>query len=67
MVYVRQSHPQQVIEHVESTARQYALAERAIAWGWSPERVIVMDEDQGQTNRVVCIASNFAGAGHRDG
>ena len=29
MVYVRQSHPQQVIEHVESTARQYALAREA--------------------------------------
>jgi len=51
MVYVRQSHPQQVIEHVESTARQYALAERAIAWGWSPERVIVIDEDQGQSGQ----------------
>jgi hypothetical protein len=36
MVYVRQSHPQQVAENVESTARQYGLVERAIAWGWSP-------------------------------
>jgi hypothetical protein len=32
---VRQSHPQQVIDHVESTARQYALVERATAWGWA--------------------------------
>ncbi len=42
IVYVRQSHPQHVVENVESTARQYALVERAIAWGWSPERVIVI-------------------------
>jgi len=35
IVYVRQSHPQQVVEHVESTARQYALVDRAVAWGWA--------------------------------
>lgn len=59
MVYVRQSHPQQVIEHVESTARQYALAERAIAWGWSPERVIVIDEDQGQSGQSMATRLGF--------
>ena len=51
MVYVRQSHPQQVVEHAESTARQYALVERAIAYGWIPARVIVIDEDQGQSGQ----------------
>ena len=35
-VYVRQSTPQQVIDHQESTARQYALADRAVALGWPP-------------------------------
>ena len=30
-VYVRQSTPQQVSDHQESTARQYALAGRAVA------------------------------------
>jgi hypothetical protein len=30
VVYVRQSTPQQVLEHRESTARQYALADRAL-------------------------------------
>ena len=34
IVYVRQSHPQQVVEHVESTARQDALVDRAVALGW---------------------------------
>jgi DNA invertase Pin-like site-specific DNA recombinase len=59
MVYVRQSHPQQVVEHVESTARQYALVERAIAYGWSPERVIVIDEDQGQSGQSIATRLGF--------
>ena len=46
-VYVRQSTLQQVQEHRESTALQYALRSRAIAWGWSSERVLVIDEDLG--------------------
>jgi len=39
VVYVRQSTHHQMIDHPESTARQYALADRAVALGWSPERV----------------------------
>ena len=38
-VYVRQSTPQQVIDHQESTDRQYALADRAVALGWPADRV----------------------------
>ncbi|MHC4091862.1 MAG: recombinase family protein [Planctomycetota bacterium] len=49
MVYVRQSSPHQVLEHRESTALQYNLRGRAIEWGWPAERVLVIDEDQGQT------------------
>jgi DNA invertase Pin-like site-specific DNA recombinase len=49
IVYVRQSSPQQVLENRESTARQYALADFAQVLGWSTERVIVIDEDQGQS------------------
>lgn len=49
MVYVRQSSPHQVLEHRESTALQYNLRSRAIEWGWPAERVLVIDEDQGQT------------------
>ena len=33
--YVRQSTLKQVFENTESTKRQYALRERAIALGWS--------------------------------
>jgi DNA invertase Pin-like site-specific DNA recombinase len=46
-VYIRQSTLQQVQEHRESTALQYALRSKAIAWGWSGDRVLVIDEDLG--------------------
>lgn len=49
IVYVRQSSTQQVLENRESTARQYALADFAQVLGWPAERVIVIDEDQGQS------------------
>ena len=51
MVYVRQSHPQQVVEPVASTARPYALVDRAVALGWSRERGVVMDEEHGQSGQ----------------
>jgi DNA invertase Pin-like site-specific DNA recombinase len=47
IVYIRQSTPQQVTDHRESTARQYALVDRALALGWSRERILVIDEDLG--------------------
>src|SRR6516165_8590565 len=59
IVYVRQSHPQQVVEHVESTARQYALVDRAVALGWAPDRVIVIDEDQGQSGQSMATRFGF--------
>ena len=49
VVYVRQSTQQQVLEHRESTARQYALVDRAVALGWTRDRVEVIDEDLGQS------------------
>ncbi len=48
-LYVRQSTVRQVFENTESTQRQYALRERAVALGWPIERVIVIDSDQGQS------------------
>jgi DNA invertase Pin-like site-specific DNA recombinase len=48
-VYVRQSDPQQPIKHPESTARQYALVDRAVVLGWPRERVVVIDDDQGKS------------------
>jgi DNA invertase Pin-like site-specific DNA recombinase len=46
IVYVRQSSLQQVHEHQESRARQYALVDHAVALGWAKERVLLIDEDQ---------------------
>ncbi len=57
-MYVRQSSPQQVLQNRESTARQYALAQYAQALGWPAERVLVIDEDQGQSGKT---ADNRAG------
>jgi DNA invertase Pin-like site-specific DNA recombinase len=48
-LYVRQSSLHQVMENTTSTARQYALRERAIALGWPPERIRIIDGDQGQS------------------
>src|SRR5579864_5923175 len=58
IVYVRQSTPMQVLEHTESKARQYALADQAVALGWPREQVMVIDEDQGKSGK---------GAAHRTG
>lgn len=52
IIYVRQSSPQQVLENRESTARQYALAQYAEWLGWPSERVLVIDEDQGQSGKT---------------
>jgi DNA invertase Pin-like site-specific DNA recombinase len=48
-LYVRQSTLQQVIENTESTARQYALRERAVELGWKTEQVVVIDQDLGHS------------------
>lgn len=59
MVYVRQSTPQQVLENRESRERQYALAQFAERLGWPAERVIVIDEDQGQSGKTAAERSGF--------
>jgi len=53
IVYVRQSSVQQMFDHQESRARQYALADHAAALGWPRERILVIDEDQGRSGRTV--------------
>ena len=51
--------PQQVLENRESTARQYALADYATALGWPEERVLLIDEDQGQSGKTAAERSGF--------
>ena len=58
-VYIRQSSLKQVLENTESTKRQYALRERAMALGWHKDRIVVIDSDLGQ--------SAAPGAADRDG
>jgi len=48
-LYVRQSTLRQVLENTESTKRQYALRERAVALGWAIERIVIIDSDQGRS------------------
>jgi DNA invertase Pin-like site-specific DNA recombinase len=59
IVYVRQSSPQQVLEHGESRARQYALAGYAVALGWPTPRVLVIDEDQGHSAKSATARRGF--------
>jgi len=46
-LYVRQSTIRQVFENTESTKRQYALRQNAMALGWQTEQIIVIDSDLG--------------------
>src|ERR687898_2198661 len=57
-LYVRQSTVRQVFENVESTQRQYALRQRAVALGWPTERVVVIDDDLGLSG---CSATDRQG------
>jgi DNA invertase Pin-like site-specific DNA recombinase len=59
LVYVRQSTPQQVLDHQESTSRQYALVNMAIELGWSPDRIEIIDEDQGHSGSTAEGRSGF--------
>jgi len=59
-VYVRQSTMAQVIHHQESTMMQYDLKQRAVALGWAPEAIEVVDEDQARTATTTDGRSGFA-------
>jgi DNA invertase Pin-like site-specific DNA recombinase len=48
-LYIRQSTPRQVIEHQESTQRQYGLRQQALQLGWAEEQIVVIDTDLGQS------------------
>jgi DNA invertase Pin-like site-specific DNA recombinase len=59
LIYVRQSTPQQVLEHRESRERQYALVDRALALGWSSCQVEVIDDDQGLSGQSIVNRLGF--------
>jgi DNA invertase Pin-like site-specific DNA recombinase len=58
-LYVRQSTLRQVLENTESTQRQYALRQQAVALGWPLDRVIVIDTDLGQSGASAADRAGF--------
>jgi DNA invertase Pin-like site-specific DNA recombinase len=58
-LYVRQSTLRQVVENTESTQRQYALRQRAVALGWPIEQVVVIDRDLGQSGASAADREGF--------
>jgi DNA invertase Pin-like site-specific DNA recombinase len=58
-VYLRQSTAAQVEHNRESTQRQYALAARATALGWSAQQIVVIDEDLGLSGSGIVERSGF--------
>jgi DNA invertase Pin-like site-specific DNA recombinase len=59
-VYIRQSSPSQVENNRESTARQYALVDRAHQLGWAHDQVTAIDEDLGLSGASLAGRSGFA-------
>jgi len=57
--YVRQSTLKQVFENTESTKRQYALRERAMALGWPVVQIVTVDSDLGETAASVADRDGF--------
>src|SRR5580693_8564694 len=58
-LYVRQSTLRQVMENTESTQRQYALRQRAVALGWPVEAIVTIDSDQGQSGASAADREGF--------
>jgi DNA invertase Pin-like site-specific DNA recombinase len=58
-LYVRQSTLKQVLHNTESTARQYALRQRAAALGWPAEQIITIDIDQGHSGASAADRAGF--------
>jgi DNA invertase Pin-like site-specific DNA recombinase len=58
-LYIRQSTLRQVFENTESTKRQYGLRQRAMALGWPEERIVVIDNDLGQSGASAADREGF--------
>jgi DNA invertase Pin-like site-specific DNA recombinase len=58
-LYIRQSTPRQVLENTESTQRQYALRDRAVALGWPLERIHILDCDLGKSGSQAAGRDGF--------
>jgi DNA invertase Pin-like site-specific DNA recombinase len=58
-VYVRQSTLAQVRHNQESTERQYALRDKALALGWTPPTIRTLDRDLGVSGAQMAGREDF--------
>jgi DNA invertase Pin-like site-specific DNA recombinase len=58
-IYVRQSTLAQVRHHHESTERQYALRDQALAMGWPQRSIRVLDRDLGVSGAQIAGREDF--------
>jgi DNA invertase Pin-like site-specific DNA recombinase len=58
-LYVRQSTLHQLVHNTESTQRQYALSQRAVALGWPLNQIHVIDCDLGQSGASAADRAGF--------
>jgi DNA invertase Pin-like site-specific DNA recombinase len=59
IVYIRQSTPGQVKDHLESQDLQYQLAQRAELFGWPAEQVRIIDDDLGKSGVASAERTGF--------
>ncbi len=59
-VYVHQSSPRQVVEHLASKRRQYDLVSWAREAGWTDDHIVVIYEDQGKSGAKAKTRTGFA-------
>jgi len=57
-IYIRQSTPRQVEQHLESQDLQYQMAQRAQTLGWAEAQIVIIDDDLGKS---AITASNREG------
>lgn len=58
-VYILQSTPHQVEQHLESQDLQYQLGQLAQCLGWTAEQVVVIDDDLGKSAISTLDRSSF--------
>jgi DNA invertase Pin-like site-specific DNA recombinase len=58
-IYLRQSTPGQVRHHRESTERQYALRDQALALGWAQTAIRILDRDLGHSGAQMSGREDF--------
>jgi DNA invertase Pin-like site-specific DNA recombinase len=59
IIYVRQSSPNQAVNHQESLKLQYALRERALQAGWPELQICIIDNDIGVSGRSADLRQGF--------